>query len=178
MAVQGRWAKRTAAGERVTLRPYAVPDADAVWEMVHDAEGNDLTGTTAQFTREQIDAWVAEVATAENRLDLVIEVDGQFAGEVVLNEYDAERNDANFRIALRGAGWYGRGIGSEATRLMMAIAFGNVGLTRVYLDVLARNPRAIRAYEKAGFVRTREYDEEGERWVDMELTAERWRELA
>lgn len=178
MTVQGRWAKRTVVEADLTLRPYTVSDGDAVWEMVHDSEGNDLTGTTAEFTREQIDAWVAKVATAPDRLDLVIEVDGEYAGEVVLNDYDAERNDANFRIALRGSAWYGRGIGSRATRLMMALAFEEVGLSRVYLDVLARNPRAIRAYEKAGFVTLKEYDEDGERWVDMELTVERWRETA
>jgi len=175
----GVWAKPVLEGARVVLRPYRAEDADAVWEMVHDAEGNDLTGTTADFTREQIDAWVASRATAPERLDLAIDerVTGEYAGEVVLNDVVGPADapvGANFRIALRGPAWYGRGLGSEATSLVVRHAFETVGLARLTLDVLARNPRAIRAYEKVGFVETGRRDEDGETWVDMELTREGW----
>ncbi|WP_084038086.1 GNAT family N-acetyltransferase [Demequina sp. NBRC 110053] len=175
----GPWVKPTIVGELVTLRPYRAQDADAVWEMIHDVEGNDLTATTAAFTREQIDAWAASRADASGRLDLVIEDNdsGQFAGEVVLNEPVIEAGvaaSANFRIALRGSAWYGRGLGSEATALLVDHAFVSVGLERLTLEVLARNPRAIRAYEKAGFVESGRRHDEGEEWVDMELTRTRW----
>ena len=43
--VTGRWRKPTITGERVTLRPVTADDADGLWEMVHDPEGNDLTAT-------------------------------------------------------------------------------------------------------------------------------------
>jgi len=169
----GPWEKPTLAGTLVTLRPYGLADADAAWEMVNDPEGRALTGTTAVFTREQIDTWVASRADAPERLDLVIveNATGEFAGEAVLNEFDAEVASANFRIVLRGAPWFGRGLGSEATELMVAHAFGELGLRRLTLDVRADNPRAIRAYEKAGFVESGRFEEDGVLWVDMELTS-------
>ncbi|WP_062072419.1 GNAT family N-acetyltransferase [Demequina sediminicola] len=178
----GVWAKPTLAGSVVTLRPYgadgaqARTDADWVWEMLHDPEGQDLTATTATFTREQIDAWVASRASAPERLDLVIveNATGEPAGEVVLNE--PVRSDAgapaaaNYRIALRGPAWYGRGLGTHAGALVVAHALGPMGLERLTLDVLARNPRAMRSYARLGFVETGRYAEDGEEWVTMEVS--------
>jgi RimJ/RimL family protein N-acetyltransferase len=169
--VSARWAKPTLLGATVTLRPMAAADVEAVWEMVNDPEGNDLTATTETFEYERIREWCATRATTDARLDLAIVVNatGEFAGEVVLNEFDPADESANFRIALRGPAWYGRGIGSEATALIVQHGLGTVGLRRITLTVLARNPRAIRAYEKSGFTRTHTFAEDGEEWVQMEI---------
>jgi len=160
----------------VTLRPYAPNDVEGVWEMIHDPEGNDLTGTTATFTREQIEEWVATRPTATERMDLAVveNATGEYAGEAVLNEFDAARRSANFRIALRGPGWYGRGLGGEATALVVRHAFEAIGLESIVLDVRADNERAIRAYQRAGFAETGRTDDERHTWVDMELTRASW----
>jgi RimJ/RimL family protein N-acetyltransferase len=46
----------------------------------------------------------------------------------------------------------GRGLGTEATRLIVGYGFDQLGLHRIELEVYAFNPRARRAYEKVGFV--------------------------
>ena len=169
--MSGRWRKPTLVGDRVTLRPVTASDADAAWEMVTDPEGNDLTATSARFDRDDIVEWCASRAAQHDRLDLaVVEHEtGDYAGEVVLNEYDADTSSANFRISLRGPAWYGRGLGSEATRLMVEHGLRTIGLDRITLTVLARNPRARRVYENAGFRVTHRYAEDGEDWVAMEV---------
>jgi RimJ/RimL family protein N-acetyltransferase len=45
----------------------------------------------------------------------------------------------------------GRGLGTDATRVMLHYALVDRGLHRVQLEVLANNAAAIRCYEKAGF---------------------------
>ncbi len=67
-----------------------------------------------------------------------------------------------------------RGLGSEAVNLLATWGFEALGLHRVYAYVLAINPRAQRAFEKAGF-RT-EGLLRGDRWsgdmpVDVYLVA-------
>lgn len=46
----------------------------------------------------------------------------------------------------------GRGFGSKAIKLVLGYAFGAMQLHRISVRVLAYNDRAIRAYEKCGFV--------------------------
>ena len=46
---------------------------------------------------------------------------------------------------------HSRGLGSEACKLLLQVAFERLGLHKVYLYVSDLNPRAKRAFEKAGF---------------------------
>jgi RimJ/RimL family protein N-acetyltransferase len=62
----------------------------------------------------------------------------------------ADNRSCSFRILLQGPRFFGRGLGTEATRLALDYAFG-LGVHRVELEVYDFNPRARRVYEKAGF---------------------------
>ena len=47
---------------------------------------------------------------------------------------------------------WNKGIGTQVMRLMLQHGFLTLNMNRIYLEVYETNPRAIRAYEKAGFV--------------------------
>lgn len=162
--------KPTLQGEMIVLRPIRADDADAVWESVSDPDGRRLTGTTAVFTRPEIDAWCASVGSAEGRIDLAVTVNGadEYLGEIVLNDIDDVVLSANLRLAMR-PGYRGRGYGTEAIQLMLGLAFDGLGLHRVELDVLSINARAKSLYENLGFRiegRKRDAYRDGEGWCD------------
>lgn len=71
------------------------------------------------------------------------------------------RRSALFRIVIGEKDVWDRGFGTEATRLVMAEAFETHDLTEVRLEVFRHNPRAIRAYQRVGFVIVGEHVE----WV-------------
>jgi RimJ/RimL family protein N-acetyltransferase len=48
--------------------------------------------------------------------------------------------------------YWGRGYGTDAMRLILRYAFSELNLQRVSLNVFEYNSRAIRSYEKIGFV--------------------------
>jgi RimJ/RimL family protein N-acetyltransferase len=54
---------------------------------------------------------------------------------------------------LQGPRFYGRGLGTQAARLIIGYAFEAVGVHRIGLEVYDVNPRARHVYEKLGFVR-------------------------
>ncbi|UXY31906.1 GNAT family N-acetyltransferase [Streptomyces sp. HUAS TT20] len=81
----------------------------------------------------------------DDRLDLAV-VD-QTTGNVMWDPVD---ESCGFRICLV-PGTYGRGLGTEATRLIVG-GFEKLGLHRISLEVYVFNPRARRVYEKVGFV--------------------------
>ncbi|MBT8206864.1 MAG: GNAT family N-acetyltransferase [Acidimicrobiia bacterium] len=171
MNVLGRWAKPILVGQLVTLRPLDASDTDAMWEMVNDPLGNDLTATTSRFTYDQIEAWCSSRIDQDERLDLAIVENstGLFAGEVVLNEFDVRTNSVNFRISLRAPAWFGRGLGTEAIQLIVDHALRTLEVSALKLEVLERNERARWVYEKVGFRESGEFVDDDESWIRMEL---------
>jgi RimJ/RimL family protein N-acetyltransferase len=144
--------KPTLEGELVVLRPVRTADASGLAAV--GAETLRLTGSHGVASLDALEEWYGSRAEHDDRLDLSIveRATGEWAGEVVLNELSVENLSCGFRILLVGPDYYGRGLGTEATRLVLAHAFGTVGLHRIELEVYAFNPRARHVYEKVGFV--------------------------
>jgi len=140
-------------GESVRLEPLGPAVLPAYWQMLQEPEGRRFTGTHAEFTQEQTDAWLRSRGDQHDRADwAAMAVDsGEFVGEVVLNDLDPANEAVGFRIGLAGPHVFGRGYGTEMTRLVLDHAFDTVGLHRVELEVYSHNPRALRVYEKCGF---------------------------
>ena len=141
-------------------------------EMLADPESNRLTTTTQKFTREKIVDWLNSRPLAEGRLDWAIldARNGEFVGEIVLNDFELKRQQMGMRIALRGPSYFNRGFGSDAIEAVMTFAFDQLKLKRIELEVWVENPRAISTYEKFGFVNKRSRKERGFQYNVMHLT--------
>jgi RimJ/RimL family protein N-acetyltransferase len=139
-------------GERVRLVPLGPgTDVDAYAALMEDPEGRALTGTHQRFPRDRLDAWLASRPEQADRADWAVldALDGAFLGEAVLNDLDPDNEAIGYRVGLAPHA-RGRGLGTEVTRLVTRCAF-DTALHRVELEVYAHNPRAQRAYEKAGY---------------------------
>ncbi|OIK00938.1 GNAT family N-acetyltransferase [Streptomyces sp. MUSC 14] len=147
--------KPSLKGEQVLLRPVTVDDVPALMPMFRDAEASRLTGghDGEEPDEARIRTWYDTRQEQDDRLDLAVveRATGNVIGEAVLNDWDPGNGSCGFRICLV-PGAYGRGLGTEATRLIVGYGFEELGLHRVSLEVYAFNPRARRVYEKVGFV--------------------------
>jgi RimJ/RimL family protein N-acetyltransferase len=154
--------KPTLTGERVVLRPFSGDDLPAMRAVVLDAEARVLTGSVHDEAQshdpegpeeEQLLLdWYGSRNDQPDRLDLAVvdKATAECVGEAVLNEWDPGNESCNFRILIGPKG-RDRGLGTEATRLIVGYGFEQLGLHRISLEVYAFNPRARRAYEKVGF---------------------------
>lgn len=135
------------------LEPLGPQHFDGAWAALQDEESRRLTGTHAEHTEEQLHEWLASRADAHDRADWAIIrlSDGEYVGEVVLNDLDSHNESMGFRISLGGAGLFGKGYGSEATKAVVDYGLQVVGLHRISLEVVDFNTRAQRVYAKAGF---------------------------
>lgn len=145
----------TLTGPAVRLEPLGSKHFDAMWMSVAEPEVRMLTGTHRSFTEAEIRDWLATRQEHHDRADWAImrQADDAVLGEAVLNDFSAEDESANFRIALLRPEYFGRGYGTEATRLVVGYALDTAGLHRISLQVFDFNPRGQRVYEKCGFVR-------------------------
>ena len=152
--------KPTLTGELVTLRPIRAEDADLVDALIReDSEAARLTGSLHSSAEAydgpplgQLREIYGQWAVAQDRLVLAVidTASGLLVGEVVLNDWDEGNRSCGFRI-LVGTPGRGRGLGTEATRLIVRYGLGTMGLHRITLEVYDFNPRARHVYEKAGF---------------------------
>ncbi len=86
-------------------------------------------------------------------------------GNIKLEPIHWLHRTATIGILIGDTGFQGQGLGEEAMRLCLSYAFERLGLRKVSLGVLANNLRAIRLYERLGFViegrKRQEYWSEG-----------------
>ncbi|HEM6156090.1 TPA: GNAT family N-acetyltransferase [Streptococcus suis] len=116
------------------------------------AEIDRLTGSSGTYRKEDVVSYYNRIVNDSERFDFMLMApDGTFIGESVINELDRENSSANFRIVIFDEGYLGQGLGSWAVEKTRDFAFEQVGLHRLELEVFSFNPRAKRAYEKAGF---------------------------
>lgn len=107
------------------------------------------------FTIESHMEWMETKVSTGEAVQFIIEYkkDHKRVGSVYLRDIDDKNNKAEFGIFLGEKDYIGKGIGSEAAKLILDYAFNTMNLNKVFLRVLADNVRAARSYEKAGFKR-------------------------
>ncbi len=77
---------------------------------------------------------------------------------------------AEFGIMIGEKTYWNQGYGTEAVQLLCRHGFNTLNLNRIYLHVFENNPRAIRAYEKAGFIhegRNRQGEYRDGKYIDV-----------
>lgn len=79
--------------------------------------------------------------------------DDTLIGFTALWEISWPHGESFVSIGIGEPGYRGKGYGTEAMRLTLEYAFEELNLWRVSLIVFEYNPRAIRSYEKNGFVK-------------------------
>ncbi|MBE6506809.1 MAG: GNAT family N-acetyltransferase [Methanocorpusculum parvum] len=81
----------------------------------------------------------------------VTDDEDRYMGTVSLKNIDFENKNAEYAISLHMDA-IGKGYAKFATNAILDIAFNKLKLNRVYLNVLSKNIRAIKFYEKYGFI--------------------------
>lgn len=143
-------------GELVGIRPLRPADAGAIRRMVMDPE-------VAHLLFEEIggpppSAFIMGIMIALGRLSgrpdfAIVERSGRVIGCVRLWRISYRNRSAMLTIFIGDKSRWGKGYGTDALRVVLRHAFGPMELRRVELHVFDFNHRAIRSYEKAGFVR-------------------------
>lgn len=177
------WHPAELRGQRVNLRRHRAEDLAAVTRWYRDPELGRLTRYHANpMSAEEIERFFRGRLLSEDALAYAIEElpSRRLIGFTTFSGLDPENGSVLFHITIGERDAWNRGLGSEATELMLGHAFEGLGLHRVGLSVFSYNTRAIRAYEKVGFShegRLREaIQRDGHYWdeIQMSMLREEW----
>lgn len=141
-------------GERIYFRPLELSDEPLLRRWINDPRiwRNLLhrRPTTEQLEREYLEG------LGKNDRDYVfgiVDKNGdRLIGSTGLRNVDPVARSATFGILIGDVSRHHQGYGTEATRLVLKFAFQELNLNRIQLSVYGHNWRAIRVYQKVGFV--------------------------
>ena len=140
-------------GEKCILRPLKIEDAKTLSEIANDIQVRDYLSNAFPYTDVRMEEFIKSVNSQKVPTDIVfgIEVGGTLVGTTGIHRINWTSRNAYFAIAIFRKEYWNRGIGTEATKLMLKYAFEYLNLHKILLEVYEYNERAIRVYEKVGF---------------------------
>lgn len=166
----------TLLGDLVALGPSHKGLLPLLWKWENDLELSVLTGDPVRpMTPEAIDKlYERHASDSPDHAGFVIyeRAGMRPIGTIGLISINHQHRTAELGVGIGEHDCWGRGLGSEATRLMLDYGFNVLGLHNVMLRVFSYNERAIRAYQKVGFKeigRRRESQRIGARAYDVVL---------
>jgi RimJ/RimL family protein N-acetyltransferase len=148
------WQPRQIVGRLVALRRPQPSDQASVVRWYRDREIARLTRYQARPMAEaEVERFFQlRMMAADALAYCIVELpDWRLVGFTTFSALDGDNGSVLFHITIGERDAWGRGLGTEATELMLEHAFERLWLHRVGLSVFSYNLRAIRAYEKAGF---------------------------
>lgn len=144
-------------GENVRLRAIEREDLPQYVEWLNDPEVRSGLLLHLPLSQVEEDGWYENMIkrpAAEHAMAIeILSDDGWiFVGSCGLHNIDWRCRSAEAGIFIGDKRYWSQGYGTDVMRLILYHGFETLNLNRIALDVYDNNPRAIRAYEKAGFV--------------------------
>jgi len=169
-------------GEQTYLRPIERGDAPLFVAWLNDPEVTQFLKVHLPFNLLYEESFIDKLYQDPDNvvLGIVEKVTDRLIGSTGLQRIDRRNRHANFGIVIGAKEVWGKGHGTEATRLMVRYAFATLNLNRVWLHVYAFNERGIRTYEQVGFKREgvlrQEVFRDGRYWdaITMAVLRDEW----
>ncbi|MFN3742271.1 MAG: GNAT family N-acetyltransferase [Anaerolineales bacterium] len=145
-------------GERIRLRAIERADLPFFVEWLNDPQVRHGLTLYLPLSMAEEEEWFEKMLQCPPvERPLAIEVrDGdtwQLIGNCGLFKIDWKNSSAELGIFIGRKDLWNQGYGSETVHLLCRHGFDTLNLHRIYLHVYDYNLRAIRAYEKCGFVK-------------------------
>ncbi|MBO5567494.1 MAG: GNAT family N-acetyltransferase [Clostridia bacterium] len=140
-------------GKRVTLKSISYEDTDDIvrWRNRDAVRSNFIY--REEFTKEVHEKWIKEKVEPKRVFQFIIIVneENRKIGSIYLRDIDTMNQKCEFGIFIGEEEFLGRGLGTEAAKLILHFAFEELKMNKVFLRLLAENRRAFRSYLKVGF---------------------------
>ncbi len=180
------WLPERIEGDRVVLLRHVPANLQAFHRWYSDPEIARLNRHQAgPMRRDEIERFFASRVMSSDTLTLAIHIreNGRLIGSCAFSQLDGDNGSTLYHITIGEPDTWNRGYGTEATDLMLELAFERLGLHRVSLTVFSFNERAVASYRKSGFVVEGTAREaiwrDGRFWDEHEMgiLADEWRAL-
>jgi len=139
-------------GDRVALGPLRSDLVPLYERWQNDFEVGYTTVGLRVMTAEAAAEWYRVHCGPGHATFTIYELRGlRPIGTTGLFDINHQHRRAEFGLRIGEKDCWGKGYGTEVTRLVLGYGFGALSLHHIFLRVVAYNRRGLRAYERAGF---------------------------
>lgn len=144
-------------GRRVRLRAVERQDVEKFHQWINDPEVTEGLALYLPMSMRDEEGWFEGISKRPPQekplaIDCRDGEDWTLIGNSGFFDLDHTAHSGEIGIMIGDKSYWNRGYGTEAMLLLLRHGFETLNLHRIFLRVYASNPRAIRSYEKAGFV--------------------------
>jgi RimJ/RimL family protein N-acetyltransferase len=142
---------------KVYLRALELSDVEKLVKWRNDLEvTSSLGGNTFFISKFRETEWVKNAILNDDRnikLAICLKENDEYIGNVNLSAINWINRSAEYSIMIGDKNQWSKGLGKEATLLILKYAFQELNLHRIYLTVRNDNERALSLYRKTGFTK-------------------------
>ena len=135
----------------VALRPLTLDDRDRVLAWRNSPEVSEYMYSDDIIAPEAHARWLDAALDDPRRRYWIIEMDGAPVGLANLYDIDPMSRRASWAFYLGEASTRGKSIGAMVELMVLDIVFGEMGLSKLWCEVLDMNTGVIRLHQKFGF---------------------------
>jgi RimJ/RimL family protein N-acetyltransferase len=143
-------------GQNVRLRAYSREDIPIRLSYINDDEiANFLTDVIPYpILLHEEEKWFESISSQSDQYKFAIEtIEGnQFIGGCSINGVDWKNSVATVGIFIGNKDYWGNGYGNDAMNVLISFIFSQMNINKIKLITYSFNKRAIKSFEKCGFV--------------------------
>lgn len=146
-------------GEKVILRSYEKSDIEKAHKLFNDLEVQRLISPRSIFpsSYEQEELFLVDEGISckdkERAYVFAIQtIEGVYIGGCSYKNLDRKNSTTHIGIAIADKGYWGRGYGTDAMKILIKFLFEEFNIRKILLEVFSYNERAVKCYTKLGFV--------------------------
>lgn len=149
---------RPIVGTKIELRQYNITDAVEIHRWRHDHSTTVWMGRKFRHlpTLEEVTESLGRVISSVNGESLFFAIANphshEYVGGIDLTSIDQIDKNGVLSVVISKESDRGKGLASEAIRLLLEHAFSCMSLHKVILNVDSRNLAAVNCYKKIGFI--------------------------
>lgn len=154
----------------IFIRPLRIEDAYTSVHWRNDPEVFKYTGNKYdhEITIKSELNWISKVIQNVNEYRCAIIADGEYVGNIYLT--NIKEKQAEYHIFLGNKEYWGKGVASNASRLIIEYGFKELGLSRINLNVDPENHSAISLYKHLGFKSCESEEYPKSKFIRMSIT--------